>query len=75
MTAKSMKDRIKICQRAILNLRKKKMERELGPSFGCIGILDYVESGIIERILHPGVRREVKKLLASLNNPEKRSKR
>jgi len=59
-----MENRIKTAKQAIFNLRKKYGydAHERGIAFGCIGVLEYIETGNIKRISHLDIQREVQKL-------------
>ena len=58
-----MESRVTIARESIMNLRKKYgIDHEKGVVFGCIGLLDYIETGDIDKIMHPNIRREVQKV-------------
>lgn len=64
----SVEERIKIARRAILELRKEgvdtpKTNFPMGTiAYGCVGILDYIESGDIEKILERNLRLRIQRI-------------
>ncbi len=66
-----MIERFRVSRKAIIALRKKYgFNHEEGAAYGCIGILDYIEFGEIDKIMHPNIRKEVQKVTTSEDDPQ-----
>jgi len=64
LTVKTLRDRISLARRVIINLRMKHgRNHERGIAYGAIGLLDFIESGDPSKIMHLDMRQEIKKIL------------